>query len=461
MTTWASASGDPNAIKTAAIQAANAARNAVFMPAYATYNGARANNAATWVDTVAPAYTTNATESADHALTCANATIDASATEANAEVGNALTCDTTVAPLAQAEADSEIDAAVDWVSSASGASATAADQNVDNAVAAQGDVVEAAKTELNAFADHCLTEITQIQSDALTLVNTLTGQMVAIISAMDAYLSGGGSTSPTSPSTSTALAASTGTASASPAGAAPSAPPSSGPSAWDSLGYALQATLGTVEMVAGVTIVAGGGYVEVISFGLATPVMVPAMLFGGALTLHGADMTTNAAYNGSVAPADRVEMITIRGAHALGLNDGELLAFAPMVTSVQLAPRIPAAAALVDKADDLVKAFPIPNAANGAKLNQHLSQLESYGTSGYKEMQNGLYRYFGKLTPASKPGEMVGRRVVREWNPETGKTRTWMETLDHLGRVRIVRPETGGDKIHYMFDEFGNFIGSF
>ena len=236
-------------------------------------------------------------------------------------------------------------------------------------------MVEAAKTELNAFADHCLTEITQIQSDALTLVNTLTGQMVAIISAMDAYLSSGGSTSPspTGPSPSTAPAASTGTASASPAGAAPSAPPSSGPSVWDSLGYALQATLGTLEMVAGVTIVTGGGYVEVISFGLATPVVVPAVLFGGAVTLHGADMTTNALYNGSVAPADRVEMITIRGAHALGLNDGELLAFAPMVvTSVQFAPRLPAAAALVDKADDLVRQFPIPNAPNSAIEMHHL-----------------------------------------------------------------------------------------
>ena len=36
-----------------------------------------------------------------------------------------------------------------------------------------------------------------------------------------------------------------------------------------------------------------------------------------------------------------------------------------------------------------------------------------------------------------------------------------METLDHEGRVRIVRPETGGEKVHYMFDESGNLVEIF
>lgn len=101
------------------------------------------------------------------------------------------------------------------------------------------------------------------------------------------------------------------------------------------------------------------------------------------------------------------------------------------------------------------------NAANAAKLNRHLSQLEKYGKGGFKQLENGRYRYFGDLRKAATPGEMVGQRVVREWNPAMGATRTWMETLDAAGRVRIVRPETGGAKIHYMFDELGNFIGTF
>jgi hypothetical protein len=69
-------------------------------------------------------------------------------------------------------------------------------------------------------------------------------------------------------------------------------------------------------------------------------------------------------------------------------------------------------------------------------------------------------RYYGDITPAAKPGEMVGRRLVREWDPATDTTRTWHETVDQSGNVRIVRPETGGPKVHYYFDEFGNYGGS-
>jgi hypothetical protein len=101
------------------------------------------------------------------------------------------------------------------------------------------------------------------------------------------------------------------------------------------------------------------------------------------------------------------------------------------------------------------------SALKGAQLNRHLSQLEKYGQAGFKELQNGRIRYFGDVSKATKPGEMMGRRVVREWNPATNSTRTWMETLDHAGRVRIVRPETGGPKIHYMFDAAGTFTGTF
>ncbi|MDE2511638.1 MAG: citrate synthase [Elusimicrobia bacterium] len=55
---------------------------------------------------------------------------------------------------------------------------------------------------------------------------------------------------------------------------------------------------------------------------------------------------------------------------------------------------------------------------------------------------------------------MVGMRRVREWNPATGATRTWFETVDGSGGVRIVRPETGGAKVHYFFDQAGEYVGS-
>jgi hypothetical protein len=56
---------------------------------------------------------------------------------------------------------------------------------------------------------------------------------------------------------------------------------------------------------------------------------------------------------------------------------------------------------------------------------------------------------------------MMGRRVVREWNPSTNAARTWMETLDHAGRIRIIRTEVSGTKVHYTFDEAGRLSGVF
>lgn len=97
----------------------------------------------------------------------------------------------------------------------------------------------------------------------------------------------------------------------------------------------------------------------------------------------------------------------------------------------------------------------------GAQLTEHLRQGQKYGQAGFKELQSGRIRYYGETTPARTDGPMAGRRVVREWDPTSGSSRTWMETLDHAGNVRIVRPETGGAKVHYMFDEHGNFTGKF
>lgn len=90
---------------------------------------------------------------------------------------------------------------------------------------------------------------------------------------------------------------------------------------------------------------------------------------------------------------------------------------------------------------------------------KHAKYLAKYGRDGFRVLQNGRVRYFGALRPAREAGEMVGRRVVREWDPATDATRTWMETLDHAGRTRIVRPTDGAT--HYMFDAAGDYIGTF
>lgn len=54
---------------------------------------------------------------------------------------------------------------------------------------------------------------------------------------------------------------------------------------------------------------------------------------------------------------------------------------------------------------------------------------------------------------------MAGRRLVQELDPTNGNIRTWQETLDGYGNIRQVRPQLGSVKMHYMFDEYGNYTG--
>ncbi len=104
------------------------------------------------------------------------------------------------------------------------------------------------------------------------------------------------------------------------------------------------------------------------------------------------------------------------------------------------------------------------DAMNAAQLKRYYSQSEKYGKDGTKALESGRIRFYGNITPARNPGEMVGRRLVREWDPKTDFTRIWHETLDTSGNVRIVRPDvsvTGGSKVHYLFNSEGNFTGTF
>ncbi len=96
----------------------------------------------------------------------------------------------------------------------------------------------------------------------------------------------------------------------------------------------------------------------------------------------------------------------------------------------------------------------------GSKLNDYYRQLEKYGQAGVKELENGSFRFYSEIKPASTKGEMAGARLVREWNPSSGKTRTWYETVDHAGNVRSVAPKpVVEDKNHRIFDADGNYQG--
>jgi hypothetical protein len=93
-------------------------------------------------------------------------------------------------------------------------------------------------------------------------------------------------------------------------------------------------------------------------------------------------------------------------------------------------------------------------------LKEHLRQYETYGQCGIKNLTRGKIRYYGELAGSKKPGPMVGRRLVREWNYCKNEYRTWHETLDKTGRVRIVRPENNNAlKRHFIFKEDGSYGG--
>ena len=104
-------------------------------------------------------------------------------------------------------------------------------------------------------------------------------------------------------------------------------------------------------------------------------------------------------------------------------------------------------------------AFP-KSVEQAGRVEEHLRQWKEYGQGGYRELENGAIRYYGQVRNARTPGEMIGQRTVREWDPLAGTARTWLETIDRSGAIRIVRPETGAPKMHYLFDQAGNYIGS-
>ncbi len=112
---------------------------------------------------------------------------------------------------------------------------------------------------------------------------------------------------------------------------------------------------------------------------------------------------------------------------------------------------------LINRASSEVSAA---SSLHGAQLAEYYRQAEKYGQDGIKSLEDGRFRFYGNTTPAKTQGEMVGARLVREWDPTTGQTRTWYETLDHSGNVRSVAPKPVTDeKNHHIFDADGNYQG--
>lgn len=92
------------------------------------------------------------------------------------------------------------------------------------------------------------------------------------------------------------------------------------------------------------------------------------------------------------------------------------------------------------------------------QLNEFYRQLNKYGQADYKTLQNGRIRFYGNVTKSKTPGPTMGRRVVREWDPVTNRTRTWHESITHTGKVNQVRIGPGEAKVHYRFEN-GKYSG--
>ncbi|QDU82507.1 hypothetical protein Pla110_42650 [Polystyrenella longa] len=103
----------------------------------------------------------------------------------------------------------------------------------------------------------------------------------------------------------------------------------------------------------------------------------------------------------------------------------------------------------------------VHNACGERLLTKHFRYAEDVGMGNVRKLSDGRIRYYGRTKPANTPGRIAGTRKVNEINPKNNQSRTWMESVDHQGRVRVIRPETGGAKVHYMFDELGEYIGTY
>ena len=98
---------------------------------------------------------------------------------------------------------------------------------------------------------------------------------------------------------------------------------------------------------------------------------------------------------------------------------------------------------------------------NYQRYKKDLKIQESKKPTSIKELESKRLRYYEEVTPASTAGEMVGSRGVTEYNPKTGATRYWRETVDKDNNIRIVRPQSNtGAKVHYYFDKNSAYKGS-
>ena len=79
---------------------------------------------------------------------------------------------------------------------------------------------------------------------------------------------------------------------------------------------------------------------------------------------------------------------------------------------------------------------PAHSAVNAANLRQLAEYANKYGEPTF--LDNGTVVFRGPLKPATNPGPSTGSRYVKAWNPDTGFTLGWYETILADGTPRVL-----------------------
>ena len=95
---------------------------------------------------------------------------------------------------------------------------------------------------------------------------------------------------------------------------------------------------------------------------------------------------------------------------------------------------------------------------NYGNLKEFYRQVDKYGAGAISHLPGGQVLRTGRIEPAKVPGRMIGSREMKLWNPSTGVTYSWRETLTHSGDVAQIRFIVDGVKHHWLFDASGNMI---
>jgi len=90
-----------------------------------------------------------------------------------------------------------------------------------------------------------------------------------------------------------------------------------------------------------------------------------------------------------------------------------------------------------------VSAIPATSVNAGAALNTKLGALvkAQREAAQVRQLPDSRIRYYNTERLATNPGPTRGNSYVTEWDPVTGRVRSWAESYDHAGNVTRVNPK--------------------